>query len=103
MGISYKDKGKFFTHIITKDPVNAIIQTLTHRIQGTIYVRRGERLLDELSAAGQFLAVTDSVVYNSSGKPIYSAEFITINRDQIVWLMPAEEPEELPSVSGGGA
>lgn len=100
MTIQFDDKGKFFTDIISKAPIPATIQTLTHRIQGNIFVRQGERLIDELVAVGQFIAVTNAVVYTTRGEPLYRSEFMTINRDQIVWIVP-HEGEKSSSDSGG--
>jgi hypothetical protein len=96
------ETGKFFTHIITKDPIPAAIQTLSHRIEGTVHVRRGDRLLDELTSAEQFLAVTGATVY-TKGEVVYRAEFLTINRDHIVWLMPTEDTGETRADAGGEA
>jgi len=90
MSITYDEKGKLFTDIIPKDPRPAIIQTLTHRIQGTIYVRHDERLIDELCCV-QFVAVTDAVVFNAQGAPLYRSNFLTINREHIVLVLPQDE------------
>jgi hypothetical protein len=88
MVMRFDDKGKIFTEVIAKDPVVTIIQTTTHRIRGCVYVRTGERLRDELNRAEQFLAVTDASVIDLQGKLLYECEFLTLNRDQIVWVMP---------------
>jgi hypothetical protein len=96
------ETGKFFTQIITKDPIPAVIQTLTHRIEGTVHIRRGDRLIDELTSADQFLAVTDAIVY-TKGEVVYRPGFLTINRDHIVWLMPTEDAGEKQADAGGAA
>jgi len=54
MTIHYDDKGKFFTAIVTKEPNSVIIQTLLHRIEGSMYSRPNERIKDELNKAEQF-------------------------------------------------
>lgn len=90
MVIHYDDKGKFFTDVISKDPLPATIQTITHRIAGNVYVRRGGRLIDELTDTAGFLAVTNAIVYNDLGEVIYQSEFLTINCSHIVWLIPDE-------------
>ncbi len=97
MTIHYDDKGKYFTDIVTKNDVSAIIQTLTHRIHGRIHVRQGTRLLDELNNANQFLPITDAVVLTGDGEEDHKSEFITLNRDHIVWILPQEEPDPNPS------
>ena len=91
MSIRYDDKGKFFTDVITKDTVPAIIQTLVTRIQGNMYVRIHERVKDELNRGEQFLAITDAKVFNLQDQRIYEAEFLLINRDHVVWVIPDDE------------
>src|SRR4030067_2488124 len=101
MSIHYDEKGKIFSHVIRKSPILATIQTLTHRIHGTIHVRNGDRLIDELANSGQFLAVTGATIFASSGKPLYRSDFLSVNRDLIIWLLPAEEGPSETSASGG--
>jgi hypothetical protein len=46
MSILFEEKGKIFTNVIHKQAKSAIIQTLTHRIQGEVHIKEGERLMD---------------------------------------------------------
>ncbi|MBC8506733.1 MAG: hypothetical protein ISR58_16725 [Anaerolineales bacterium] len=94
MSMHVDHKGKYFTDIISKDVVRTIIQTLTVRIVGDIYVRPGERLKDELNRSERFIAVTEAVVLNVRGEEIYSSDFLTVNLDHILWLSPASKAEE---------
>jgi hypothetical protein len=91
MSFHFNDKGKFFTEIVTKKPIQAKIQTITHRIEGTTYACQGERLIDELMNENQFLAVTDAVIYDKNDNPLYTCEFLSLNKAHIVWIIPAEE------------
>ncbi len=91
MYASFEQKGKIHTNVISKIPVNAIIQTTSHRIEGKIHVRPDDRLKDELSSSDCFLAVTDATVYNEEGKVLYVSNFLSVHRDQIVWIIPIEE------------
>ena len=91
MSVRYDDKGKFFTDVITKDRVPSIIHTLVSRIQGNLHVRIDERVKDDLNRGEQFLAITDAIVYNLQGQKIYDAEFMLINRDHVIWIVPDEE------------
>jgi hypothetical protein len=50
-----------------------------------------ERVKDELNQGEQFLAITDAIVYNLQGQKIYDAEFMLINRDHVIWIVPDEE------------
>ena len=95
MNIRYDDKGKFFTDIVTKDLVPSIIQTPVSRIQGNMHVRINERVKDELNRGDQFLAVTDVNVYNLQGEKTLDSEFMLINRDHVIWIIPDEENAEL--------
>ena len=101
MTIHFDDKGKFYTNIIAKDPIDATIQTTTHRIDGNVYVARGERLIDELRASGKFIAVTNARVLNLNGEEEINVEFLTINRDHVIWVVPHEDKTVEPSESGG--
>ena len=91
MSIRYDDKGKFFTDIITKDTVPSIIQTLVTRIQGNVHVRINERVKDELNRGEQFLAITDANIFNLEGQKIFDAEFMLLNRDHVIWVIPDDE------------
>ena len=87
----FDEKGKFFTPIISKNPVAVIIQTVQHRITGNIHIRPEDRIKDELDRNEDFLAVTDAVILDNEGKEIASAKFISVNRQQIVWVLPVDE------------
>ena len=88
MSLHYDDKGKFYTEYISKNSVEALIQTVTNRIKGFIHIRNEERISDELNQSAQFLAVTEATIYDLNGLELYRSPFLAINRDQIVWLAP---------------
>ena len=91
MDTRFDEKGKYFTPVITKDPIPTVIQTLLHRIQGNVHVRIGERFKNEFDSAEKFLAVTDARVFSLQGSQLYEADFVLVNRDHVVWLIPDEE------------
>jgi RecJ-like exonuclease len=91
MSIEYDEKGKYYTNVIQKVPVPAMVQTTNNLIRGLIHVRQDERLKDELEGNEQFIAVTDVSVCDASGKVIFSGPFIAVQKDQIVWVMPLSE------------
>ena len=93
MSIEFNDKGKYFTDIVSKSTVQAVIQTVTHRIEGSIHVRINERIKGELDRDELFLAVTDAKIFASDGSVLYDAPFMTVARSQIVWVIPSEEAE----------
>jgi hypothetical protein len=91
MSIEYDEKGKFYTDIITKIPVSAVIQTSTHLVRGLVHVRQGERLKNELERDEIFLAVTEASVIGADDKVLFTAPFMAVKRSQVVWIMPADE------------
>jgi uncharacterized protein DUF6812 len=100
MSIEFDEKGKYFTDIISKIAVSAIIQTATHRIEGAIYVRPGSRIKDELDHTEPFMAVTNAKVYDANGNLIHECGFMTVSRSQIVWVIPQDEHD---NTKGGEA
>jgi hypothetical protein len=87
----YDERGKIFTKVVSKVPVSVIIQTTGQLIHGKIHVKSGERLSDELNLEEMFIPVTDAVIYSLEGQILYEANFLSINRSQIVWILPATE------------
>lgn len=94
MSIEFNDRGKYFTDIISKTAIPAIIQTSTHRIEGFIHIRLDERVKDELDRHEMFLAVTGAQIFGADGSVLYQADFMTVSRGQIVWVIPQENTEK---------
>lgn len=94
MVTQYDEKGKIFTQVITKKPVPVIIQTATHRIRGTVHVRPDERVIDELNNSSNFIAVTEARVMGDNEEQLYGCEFLTLNKEQIIWIIPDEEVQQ---------
>jgi hypothetical protein len=92
MSLHYDEKGKFFTEYVSKEMIRAVLQTATHRIEGTLYVRAGERVSDMLNRAEKFLALTEATVYDLAGEKLFASDFIAVNVDLVIWLKPDEEP-----------
>jgi len=90
MSLEFNEKGKYFTDIISKAAVPAIIQTTTHRIEGYVHIRLDGRLKDELDRNEAFLAVTNAKVLNADGSILCETDFLSVARFQIVWVMPSE-------------
>ena len=76
---------------IEKVAITVIIQTSTNIITGDIYVRPMNRLIDEMNDTDKFLAVTDAVVYEASGKVRFRTACLTVNFDNIVLIIPKED------------
>ena len=92
---------KRFSHRVAKDPIPATIQTLTHRIQGLVYVRRGLRLLDSLRDEEEFIAVTNATIFDARQREIARGTFMAVNKQHIVWILPHDE--EAPDGEEGRA
>ena len=72
----------------------AVIQTTNHLIRGSVHVRKGERLKDEIESQGLFTAVTNAIVYDGDEKVLFSGPFLAVQKTQIVWIMPADEEQK---------
>ena len=94
MSFEYDEKGKIYTDVVRKKTVNAMLQTTTHLIRGTLHVRRDQRVKDELDLNESFLALTDVSVLGVDGKPIHQAPFLAVQRSQIVWVIPDEREKD---------
>ena len=90
MSIEYDEKGKFFTDIISKIAVHAVVQTNSQLIRGKLHVREGERLKDELDRDEPFLAMTEASILGADGQVQFEAPFLAVQRSQIVWVLPDE-------------
>jgi hypothetical protein len=94
MTIEYDEKGKIFTEIISKVPVQATIQTTTHLMRGRIHVRRDQRIKDELDANENFIALTDVNVLGPDGQTLFQAPFMAVRRSHIIWVIPEQSKSE---------
>ena len=91
MVTQFQEKGKIFTQRITKDQREVIIITGTHKITGIIHIQLDLRLIDELNESGHFMAITDAKIMDLNDNVLYKSNFLTINTDQIIWILPVEE------------
>ncbi len=91
MTIEFDDNGKFFTDFISKVPVHVIVQTITHRILGIVHVCQDRRLKDELDLPERFIAITEAIICSPDGQVLQRADFLALQRDEIIWVMPDNE------------
>ncbi len=94
MYTEFDEKGKIFTDVVKKQPVDVHIQTSTHLIKGKCYVRLDERIKDELDKTEMFIAVTDASIYDMTGKMIRCCNFLAVNSQHIVWLFQDNESKD---------
>ncbi|HJR82207.1 MAG TPA: hypothetical protein VJ821_19190 [Anaerolineales bacterium] len=90
MTFEYDEKGKIFTDIVSKNSINATVQTTTHLIRGHIHVRRDQRIKDELDLNESFLAMTDVSVMGPDGQTLFQAPFLAVRRSHIIWVLPEQ-------------
>ena len=90
MSLEFNEKGKYFTDIISKVAVPAVIQTVIHRVEGSVHVRLDGRVKDELDRTEPFLAVTNAKVFGLDGAMLYETDFMSVSRSQIVWVIPSD-------------
>jgi len=89
MTVQIDRKGKFFTDVIKKNPIRAVIQTSSGQMEGTVHLHPGHRLLDDLDRGSGFLAVTDvCFLPREERDPV---DFIALNIEHIIWIQPLEE------------
>ena len=94
MTIEYDEKGKIFTEIISKVPIQATIQTTTHLMRGRLHVRRDQRIKDELDIDENFIALTDVSVLGPDGQTLFQAPFMAVRRSHIIWVIPDQDKTE---------
>ena len=89
---TFEGKGKIYPQVISKSPIKFIMQTTMHQILGMLHVRVGDRVKDELDTADHFLAVTNADLFDISGTNlVYKTNFMAINVNQIIWVIPEKE------------
>lgn len=95
MTMEFDDKGKIFTNIVPKESIPVIIQTSSNRVEGLFHARYDNRLKDELNneVTEKFIAITEAVVYDDNGNELYTTNFLALNRDSIIWLIPQYEED----------
>ena len=94
MTIEYDEKGKIYTEIISKVPIQATIQTITHLLRGRLHVRPDQRIKDELDASENFIALTDVSVLGPDGQTLFQAPFMAVRRSHIIWVIPEQSKSE---------
>ena len=92
MTTKYDQSGKTFSHVISKEPIQVVIRTKTSRIEGSIYKKYDERIIDALNEDAEFIAVSNVRFYEwqNGVESTREAEFAIVNRNAIEWLLPLE-------------
>jgi len=86
------DKGKIFTEVIHKQPIQVIVQTRNNRILGTMHKRSDNRMIDKLNSAETFVPMTNVIVMDVDGKTeLLKNDFLALNLNEIIWLVETGE------------
>ena len=91
----FDDRGKIFTQMVSKIGLDVVVQTTTNVIEGRLHIRPDNRLSDEINLVGKFLPLTNATIYSPKNKVIYQTKFLLLNFDQIVWMFPRDELQEV--------
>jgi hypothetical protein len=70
------------------DKTRVTILTRTYRIKGCIDLVPGARVTDYMNEAKSFLAVTGAEVCDISGRQLFAAPFLDVNRDHVEIIVP---------------
>jgi hypothetical protein len=87
----YDANGKIFTNVISKITKNVIIQTSENLIKGKLHVRPNTRMMDEINQTQHFLAITEATIYNHIGTVLFITNFLAVNIDQVIWMIPQDD------------
>jgi hypothetical protein len=90
MGIRIDSNGKVFTDRVHKERVLCLIQTASGRIRGHVFRDPDHRIMDDLNNSDGFIAVGDAQLLSHSGEIIERADFLMVNKGQVVWMLPVE-------------
>jgi hypothetical protein len=77
-------------NLLKKRPIPIVLQTSKHLIRGKFHVRGEMRVIDELAVEDKFIAITDGEILSYKGNRLFKTEFIAVNRQDIVWIVPEE-------------
>jgi hypothetical protein len=91
MFAQFEEKGKIYTQVVSKIPVEVIVKTTQDTIRGKVHIRPESRLKDELNGPDPFFALTDVEISNAQGEIIYKTGFLAVQRSQVVWVLPIDD------------
>jgi len=87
---------KLVSSHVRKERFVCIIQTVTQRIRGEAFRSTSNRIVDDLNGAEKFIALTHAEVLGPSDEILARAQFMLVNKNHIVWVLPADDraPDE---------
>lgn len=87
----FEEKGKIHTPVITKKPLEVIVQTPIQQIRGFLHIKPDSRMVDAINEGVTFIVLTDARILDQNGILQYSVNFLVLNTTQIIWIFPVEE------------
>jgi hypothetical protein len=86
--------GKVFSDQVRKQKVASILQINGQRVRGLLFYDPDGRLKDDLNNSNEaFIALTDAEFLAEDGAVVTRTKFLTINKNHIDWIMPAEDSD----------
>ncbi|MEN9937797.1 MAG: hypothetical protein RLZZ387_4376 [Chloroflexota bacterium] len=97
MEVRVDERGKYFTPRVAKDAIDAFVRTRDQVIVGSIYVRPGNRLTDELNAdTAPFLPITGAQVFRATDETLlYRSDLLMVAYTSIVLITDLEALAEI--------
>lgn len=84
-----KERGKAVAIRSAKEIIPVVFFTSTYRLEGEMHVVADGRLLDEINKERDFIPLTNATIYDATGSPLETLDFIAINKSQILMAAPA--------------
>lgn len=77
-----------------KDKLRVMVCTSLYRVEGDMHLLPGSRLTDivNVKTGKDFFPITNAKVWSTTeDRVLYSADFVTINRESIIMIFPLEQ------------
>jgi len=77
-----------------KDKLRVMVCTSLYRVEGDMHLLPGSRLTDivNVKTGKDFFPITNAKVWSTrEDRVLYTADFVTINRESIIMIFPLEE------------
>jgi acetyl esterase/lipase len=95
------ERGKVFTPRIRKVSVEVEVFAIDGRIHGYMHVAPDQRVKDLLNSPDEyFLAVTDATIMRDGESEARKANFVAVNKNHVISVIPINEPRPIPSEDG---
>ena len=98
------EKGKYYTTHVSKRAAPVVVSVAGALISGAMHLILDNRIKDELNGGERFVAITGAEVREgATGKLLYEAATVILNKDQIAWVVTTQESDESTGHHDDGA